>query len=226
MRNIVDYMILDDIGIKTANFTAATTDIITSNAHGLKNSDMVVVSTTTTLPAGLAASTVYWVIEAATNTFKLSATPIVEYTTGLIAPPKAVDITSTGTGTHTFTMHDVGKNINVRDFRHAILSIDSDGGTDAEMTVKFQGSIGKSVAAPSDSPDFSAAQSPTNSWDYIEVIDLEDGGAINGDTGIIFAAADDNRQIEMNVNGLEWINCIISGWVAGEVTVKVRLFNN
>jgi hypothetical protein len=72
-------------------FTAATTDIITAAGHGFVNGDRVRVSSTTALPDGLAAATTYFVIDATENTFKLS----------LADGGAAVDITDTGTGTHT-----------------------------------------------------------------------------------------------------------------------------
>lgn len=74
-------------------FTAATTDIITATAHGLSNGDRIFVKTTTTLPGGLSVATVYYVINKTTNTFKVSLT----------YGGAAVDITTTGTGTHTYT---------------------------------------------------------------------------------------------------------------------------
>lgn len=211
-RDTKQYTILNAIGIKTATFTAAITDIITASAHGLVNGNKVVLTTTTTLPAGLALATVYYVVQATTNTFKLSIEPGTE--------GKPVDITGTGTGTHTFTMHDIGNTIFVKDFNHAILTYDTDGGGDAALTVKFQGSISETE------PDFSAAQSPSNQWDYIQVIDLEDQSTIDGDTGIAVATADDHRQVEANINALNYINAIVSGWTEGEVTVKVMLADN
>jgi len=84
-----------DITVQNDNkaFTAvAATDVITSNAHGLADGDIVTVSSSTTLPAGLSANTNYYVIEKATNTFQLSAT----------SGGSAVNITDTGTGTHTW----------------------------------------------------------------------------------------------------------------------------
>lgn len=215
---------MDRQGTLTANFTGATTDIITSNAHGLKNGDMVVLTTTTALPAGLATATVYWVIEATTNTFKLSATSLPNYTTGVGQKPDAVDITGTGTGTHTFTMHDIGRNIFVDDFRHCILSLDGD--SNANMTVKFQGSTGKSVDDPDDAPDFSAAQARDNSWDYIEVYDLESGSAIDGDTGVAQAGTNDHRMFEVNINGISWLNAIITAYSAGNTTITIKLYND
>ena len=210
--NHVNYTIFNAIGIKTATFTAATTDICTANSHGLVAGNMVVLTTTTTLPAGLATSTVYYVIEPTTNTFKLSRT------SGTEGP--AVNITDTGTGTHTFTMHDIGNNIFAADFRNIIFNVDTDGGGDAAMTVKFQGSNQATC------PDFSAAQTASNSWDYIDGIDLEDGAAVAGDTGFAVASADNHLRIEANQNSLRWVNAIISGWTAGEVTVTVDLSNN
>jgi hypothetical protein len=219
MRNVAEYTILDRIGILTAAFTAATTGICTSASHGLKNGDAVVLTTTTTLPAGLALATVYYVIEAATNTFKLSLTKPESYTTGLKScPVPAVAITDTGTGTHTFTMHDIGNNIYCEDFRHVIFSLD--GYSDNNCTVKFVGSVAETC------PDFSAAQAYDNPWDYIEVYDLEDGSAIDGDTGVVQAGTNDHRLFELNINGLTWVNAIITAWSAGNVTVKAKLFND
>lgn len=212
MRDTKLYTILNAIGIKTAIFTAATTDIITSNAHGLVDGNKVVLTTDNTLPAGLALATVYYVVQKTTNTFKLSTQ------SGTDGTP--VDVTDTGTGTHTFTMHDIGRSIFVPDYRNVVFTFDTDGGGDASLTVKFQGSIQE------DAPDFSAAQSATNQWDYIQTKDLEDGSSIDGDTGISVASADDHRSVEANINALRWVNVIISGWTEGEVTVKALLTDN
>lgn len=76
-----------------ATFTAAVTDIITSVAHGLKDGDTMELTTTGTLPAGLSITTPYFVRDKTTDTFKLSLDPF-----GAV-----VDITDTGTGTHTWT---------------------------------------------------------------------------------------------------------------------------
>ncbi len=79
----------DSVG---TTFTAtAATNVCASTAHGLQNGDQVLVSSTTTLPAGLSAATYYYVRDAAANSFKLSATK----------GGAEVDITDTGTGTHT-----------------------------------------------------------------------------------------------------------------------------
>lgn len=79
------------------NFTAnASTDLLTSTAHGLLIGETVRFTTSGTLPAGLSLATNYYVIAdgLAANTFKVSATP----------NGSSVDITTTGTGTHTVSL--------------------------------------------------------------------------------------------------------------------------
>ena len=114
----------------------------------------------------------------------------------------------------------IGNNINVQDFQHCIFAFATDGGGDAALTVKFQGSISETA------PDFSANQSVTNMWDFIQTIDLEDGSTKDGDTGVAVATADDYRLFEANINGLKWINARITARTAGELTITMRVFNN
>ncbi len=116
-----------------------------------------------------------------------------------------------------------GKAIFCRDFKHAVFTISTDGNADADGKVKFQGAIS---AVSNAAPDFSAAATVTNMWDFIEVIDLEDGAAIDGDTGIDAGGADIYRVVEMNINALEYLCASITTRTAGEITLKVRLFNN
>lgn len=80
-------------------FTANTsTEVLTvSAAHGLAVGDRVRVSSTTTLPAGLAAATDYYVLTVpSTTTLTVSAT----------IGGSAVNITDTGTGTHTIQKYE------------------------------------------------------------------------------------------------------------------------
>ncbi len=199
--------IFDPAADPELTFTAAVTNIITATAHGLTEGDCIWVSSGTTLPAGLSASTNYYVIAVTTNTFKVSATP---------GGPE-VDITDTGTGTHTYRLK--GKAIFVADYRHSVLHLTFS--TSPTMTVKVQGSISESA------PDFNAAQSITNKWDYIEVIDLQNGSAIDGDTGIACAGTADDRVLEINVNGLTWITVNITSTTAvGNLGVTCKAYND
>ncbi len=212
---------MDRVGLLTANFTAATTDIITSNAHGLKNGDKVVLTTTNTLPSGLSTGVVYYVIEKTTNTFKLSTIPVPNYMTGQSSEnwsDYAVDITSTGTGTHTFTMHDIGNAVYCDGFRHIIVEVNT--AASANLTFKFQ------TSSQEDMPDFSAAQTASNRWDYADAIDEEDKSSIDGDTGFSPAGTDDNRRFMINTDGIVWFNAINTAWTAGNVTIKVYQAEN
>jgi hypothetical protein len=79
------------------NFTAnASTDVLSLTAHGLVVGHTVQFSSSGTLPAGLSAATNYYVIAdgLTANAFKVSLTP----------NGTTVDITDTGTGTHTVAL--------------------------------------------------------------------------------------------------------------------------
>lgn len=103
----------------------------------------------------------------------------------------------------------IGTPIYVRDFEHLIAALNTTGTTTA--TIKFQ------VSYQKERPNFAAAQSPTNQWDYVRVVDLEDGSAIAGDTGIALSGADDNRNLEVDVNAATWFCAIISGYSQGAI---------
>jgi len=79
----------DAVGILPAAVSASA-DTITIPLHGFAANDRVMVATTGGLPAGLSASTAYYVIVVDVNTIKLSAT----------SGGSAIDLTTAGTGTH------------------------------------------------------------------------------------------------------------------------------
>jgi hypothetical protein len=75
----------------TFTFTAnATTDRLLATEHSVSNGDEIILSTTTTLPGGLASATRYYAVNVLPGSFQLSDAP-----NG--AP---INITSTGSGTH------------------------------------------------------------------------------------------------------------------------------
>lgn len=99
VRNAKGYEIFVDTTVTTASaatFTAATTDICTITAHGYYTGLKVAATTSGTLPAGLSATN-YYVIRIDANTFYLATSAA-----NAIAGTR-VDITDTGTGTHTLT---------------------------------------------------------------------------------------------------------------------------
>lgn len=77
----------------TQAFTAsATTDLLTCNAHGLKEHYQIQVASSGTLPAGLSSSTRYFPVQVNPNSFSVALTP----------GGAVVDITDAGSGSHTF----------------------------------------------------------------------------------------------------------------------------
>lgn len=85
--------------LKRGTFTAATSDIVTMAGHGFSTGNgPFQLSTSTTLPAGLALTTNYWAIKIDADTFYIATS---------VANAQAatrVDVTDTGTGTHTLSM--------------------------------------------------------------------------------------------------------------------------
>ncbi|MGE5438058.1 MAG: hypothetical protein ACM3O3_12665 [Syntrophothermus sp.] len=87
-------------GINTGTYTFATTDVntgtdvITVNAN-IPTGARIKFSSSTTVPAGLTAGTVYYAINASSTTIKVATT----YSNAFSGT--AIDITSQGTGTHT-----------------------------------------------------------------------------------------------------------------------------
>src|SRR5437868_4484828 len=77
------------------------------------------------------------------------------------------------------------------------------------MTVKCAGSL------QTDSPTFTNAQSVSNMYDFIEMVDLQSGAAIDGDTGVVLTGTDDFRLFEINTNGLRWLTFRVTAWAAG-----------
>lgn len=116
------------------------------------------------------------------------------------------------------TTTGIGTPMSVPDFMHLLLTLSSSGS--ANFTLKFAASMSETC------PDFAAAQSNTNRWDYIQVRDYQNNTAIDGDTGVAFAGADDVRQFEANTNGLKWICPIITAISAGAVSVRLASYSN
>jgi hypothetical protein len=102
-------------------------------------------------------------------------------------------------------------------FDKILLSMDAD--SSSSFTVKFQGSMSRTM------PDFTAAQTQANQWDYIEVVDMQDGSAIDGDTGVTLVATTDHRMFQANVDGLVWVNVRVTAISGGAVTSKCVLLN-
>lgn len=108
----------------------------------------------------------------------------------------------------------IGSAMLVKYHRHITLQISASGISGESCIVKAQ--ISNSEAMP----DFSAAATPDNSWDYVVINDLQSGDDIVGDTG---ATIDANgvREFELQTNAAKWINIEISS-TSGTFTLKVE----
>jgi len=85
------FRMTDSASGATITMTIATPCVVTNTAHTKANGDMVRFSTTGALPTGIVADTTYYVVNAATNTYELSAT----------SGGTAINTTGTQSGTHT-----------------------------------------------------------------------------------------------------------------------------
>ncbi len=107
----------------------------------------------------------------------------------------------------------------VENFKTVVFTV-TGAGTTPTSTIKF-------FASDNDAPpDATSAQSVTNAWDYVQVIDLQSGAAVNGDTGVAFAGTGDTRRFELNLNGARWCGAVITAISGGNVTVLMRAFAN
>lgn len=115
------------------------------------------------------------------------------------------------------TTSTAGTCIMTKDYRNIVFAVDT---VTATATIKFAGSIMETA------PDLSSAKSTTNQYDYVEVVDLEDGATIDGDTGLSVIGAAENRQLEMNTNLLSWVCPIVSSYTTGTIYVKAVAGDN
>jgi len=112
-----------------------------------------------------------------------------------------------------------GTTINVSDYRHIMLKFSTD--TSANLTFKIQGSLSETA------PDFTAAQSTSNHFDFVGSFDLNDpSSVVTGDTGYSVTGTDDVKNIIVNVDGLTFLNAEVTARSAGSVTLKVVSFDN
>lgn len=84
-----------DASMDSDTFTAATSDVLTFSSYTPADGDEFALTSSGTLPAGLSLATRYFAINSSSNTCKLSLT----------RGGSAVDITGTGSGTHTATLY-------------------------------------------------------------------------------------------------------------------------
>lgn len=104
---------------------------------------------------------------------------------------------------------------NVENFDHVALTLAGD--NTAAFTIKVQASQQNTL------PDFTAAPSPTNRWQYIQLRYLLDQSAVAGGTGVVFAA-NAVEQYEVNTFGIRWINVQVSSYTTGNAYAWMKAY--
>ena len=111
----------------------------------------------------------------------------------------------------------IGNWILVEDFRYLTLTIDT--ASNANLTVKLVGSNMENT------PDPTAAQSQTNRYDYLQMVDYENSIATDGDTGFSVSGTDDHRIYNANIDGIRWVTLQVTAYSAGNVSAYIKPFN-
>jgi hypothetical protein len=113
----------------------------------------------------------------------------------------------------------IGTTALVNDFKNLTLCLAT--ADSANLVIKFQASIQDTA------PNFAAAATVSNQWDYVAVYDLQNPSSIvAGDTGITLSGTDDVRNLLVNIDGIKWLNAVISSHVAGAVTLTGVAYTN
>lgn len=113
----------------------------------------------------------------------------------------------------------IGTTALVNDYKNLTLALAT--ASNANLVIKFQASIQE------EEPNFAAAASATNQWDYVAVYDIQNPSSIiAGDTGITFSGTDDVRNLLVNIDGVKWLNAVISSYSAGSVNLTGIAYNN
>lgn len=94
--------------------------------------------------------------------------------------------------------------------------------TNATGTVKFACSLADTE------PTWTGTRDATNTWDYVEIIDTQDGTSVVGDTGVPLTASTDVRLFEINSNNFRWCNAYINNTStnSGYINVKFKPADN
>ena len=109
-----------------------------------------------------------------------------------------------------------GTTILVNDYRNIGFELSTNA---TSGTIKFACSYQNTA------PTFSETASATNTWDYVETIDLEDGSSYDGDTGYVITNDTGVRNLTVNSNVFKWCTAHQT-WTAGTTTIKLKPANN
>ncbi len=112
------------------------------------------------------------------------------------------------------------------DFRNSVLEITAS--NPVSLTIKVVGSNISDVnttSATETYPNFAVADSVTNPWSYLQIVDLNTGVFSTGSTGVAITTAG-TYKYEVNVNAVRWVGLEISGYVSGSIKASITLTDN
>ena len=112
-----------------------------------------------------------------------------------------------------------GTAFNVADFQNTIFTV-ATAPNGASSTLKFVCSMSESA------PDFTVAPTVSNRWDYVEVMDLDDGTVVDGNAGLVFVNSTTVRHLKINSNLARWCTASLPAYTAGTTTVYMLNGNN
>jgi len=194
--------------------TDATPVVVTATAHGLLTGDQVQINGHTT---NIAANGIFRVVRITANTYQLK-----DINSGASIAGSGAGAGSSG------VMVKAPKIILCRDWRHAVLSVETSGSFNG--TFKVAGSLGKLKSDDTGSngitPNFGATQSKSNPYSFVQLINLDTAAGVNGATGVTSSGTDLHNMYEVNINALEYLSLILTAWSAGAITVKALLADN
>lgn len=108
---------------------------------------------------------------------------------------------------------------NVSDFRNCVIEVLG--------TASFNGSIFIAAALGETAPTFVwGSNTHDNPFTFLQAINLDNGASVNGSTGIEIRGTSLLQMFEVNVNAVDWITVILTGSLAGAVTVKATVTTN
>lgn len=112
----------------------------------------------------------------------------------------------------------VGAALKVGEYRDCVASIKTTGFTG---TIKFSGS------AKQAEPDWTLASSDANRrFTYVQSVNMENGTAVDGNTGISYTTDTNYYEYEINTNLVNWVNVEVTARSAGSVSVTFRPSKN
>jgi len=104
-----------------------------------------------------------------------------------------------------------------KSYRHLVCEINT---VSATATIKFVGTITDTV------PSTTIARSVTNSYEYIESYDKQNGVSIDGDTGYVMTGDTDTRMFVLNSDLMAWAAPVITSYTTGTIDVKCSAGDN